>query len=102
MMMTGPPAMPPLGLPGHNGYLDLLRRQHRRERPVLGVAEDELERMPARRQIEGRFGLAAAEMKVALVGRYDLRLGHRLRDVDKQMVVPGVGRRAAGLRLLRG
>ena len=96
MMMMA--VMPLLGVRRHHRHFDLLRRQQRDERPVLGVAEDELERVPSRRQIEGGLGLAAAEMKMVLVGRYDLGVRNRLLDIDKKVVMPGIRRGAFGLR----
>jgi hypothetical protein len=64
-------------------------------RHMIGVAEQQLERMFARRQRDGRLRLAGAEVQMVFVVRN--RFVERWqRLIDEQMMMPAVGRIDAG------
>jgi hypothetical protein len=62
-----------------DGDRDLRRFDRRAEGHVIGIGEDELQRVPALRQSEHGLGLAGAEMAMVLIGR-DRRFGLQLLD----------------------
>ena len=58
-------------------------------RHVVGIAHQQLQRVPSRRQVEPGLGLAEAEMQVLAVVR-DLLVERRQVGVDDQVMVAGV------------
>ena len=82
-------------------HADIDHHDLRIDRRIVGnvrrVPEQQLQRMPAPRQGDGRFGLAGAEMQVVFVVRNRLIQGRQPR-VDKQMVMSGIRLVHAGRR----
>src|SRR5579862_7066524 len=64
---------------------------------MIGIAEEELQGVFARRQLDAHFGLAGAEMEMVLVVR-DRLIERRQVRVDDEMVMPGIGAIDAGGR----
>src|ERR1700754_3727087 len=69
---------------------DLLRDDRRGEGIMVGIAQDQLQRVLAGWQLDAGFRLPRAKMHMGLVRRYRLVGIERLIDVDEQVMVAGV------------
>lgn len=57
---------------------------------MVGIAENELQSVPARRQIEPALGLTAAKMHMVFIARYRLVRVERFSNINQQMVMSAV------------
>src|SRR3954449_3791968 len=72
-----------------HGDGDLLRIHRRRVRHVIVIAENQLQRMLARWQLDARVRLTRAEVQMVAIRGY-LLIERRQVGVDQQMVMAGV------------
>jgi len=65
---------------------------------MVSIAENELQSVLARGQLEPSFGLTAAKMQVVFIRRYRLVRIERLISINEQMVMSTVRVSVAGVR----
>ena len=64
---------------------------------MVGIGENELQSVPARRQFEPGLSLTAAKVQMVFIRRYRLVRVERLSTIDEQMVMSTVRMSIAGV-----
>jgi len=81
----------------HNLDSDLPRHDRRIKQAMVSIGENELQSVPARRQIKPGLGLTAAKMQMVFICRYRLVRVEWLSNINEQMVMSTVRMSIAGV-----